>query len=399
MRSFAIFATVSKNEEDLKMSENHFIIPNALQIVIDDLGWMNGRDDRAEGGPSRTGMPRRHCAQDYIAVNELGKALGMRINCAFVIGEWDPDNRLGRLPNFSKYGDRWDNAKYLDREELRRIVEVVNASEYIDLSIHGLMHGYYADFVDNKDASDFFYQENGVKYMIPEEELRARLDAFFGLLEYHGVKKEINSYVPSSALYIFDTMSKILAEYGVKYILQPFVHTDFGGEKPFLVTLENGIITTDRNHFIENHTSIDNVLPWDQCESDFLALPKSKCVIGSHFPNYLHRDPQRNGELTAAIASYVKSCADVFGSMMSRDLAFYSTQALYKRFARTEEKDGTFTVDISGVPNPVGNLGKFYISAKKPIKGCVGGEIRLYETKQTHRTYEVVPSAKILTFF
>ena len=25
-----------------------FIIPNSLQIVIDDLGWINGKDDRAE---------------------------------------------------------------------------------------------------------------------------------------------------------------------------------------------------------------------------------------------------------------------------------------------------------------------------------------------------------------
>ena len=375
----------------------NFIIPNALQIVIDDLGWMNSEDDRKNHGPSRTAMPRNHVSEDYAAINALGKELGMKINCAFVIGEWDPDNRLKALPNFSKYGDAWDNANYLDREELKRIVEVVNASEYIDISIHGLMHGYYMDGVDNYDASDFFYQKNKVKYMLPEAELRARLDAFFGLLEYHGVKKEINSYVPSSALYIFDSMSKILPEYGVKYVLQPFVYTDFGAEKPFLVTTENGIITTDRNHFIENHTSIDNVLPWDQCESDFLALPKSKCVIGSHFPNYLHRDPQRNGELTAAIASYVKSCADDFGSMMSRDLGFYSTQALYQRFAKTEEKNGSFSIDVSAVPMPVGNLGKFYVSAKSPIKTCAGAEISLYETKETHYTYELKPIDDFIT--
>ena len=376
---------------------NNFIIPNALQIVIDDLGWMNSKDDRENKGPSRTAMPRNHVAEDYIAINELGKALGMRINCAFVIGERDPDNRLKKLPHFSKYGVAWDNAKYLDREELKRIVEVVNESEYIDISLHGLMHGYYMDGVDNWDASDFFYLKNKVKFQIPESELRARLDAFFGLLEYHGVKKEINSYVPSSALYIFNSMSKILPEYGIKYVLQPFIYTDFYEKDTFLVTIENGIITTDRNHFIENHTSADNILPWDECESDFGALPKSKCVIGTHFPNYLHRDPKRNGELTAAIATYVKSCADDFGSMMSRDLGFYSTQALYKRFAKTEEKNGIFTIDVSAVPTPIGNLGTFYVSAKTPIENCTGAEIALYETKATHYTYELKPTADIIT--
>ena len=53
-----------------------YIIPNALQIVIDDLGWFNGKNDRENHGPSRTAMPRNHVAEDYLAVNELGRALG-----------------------------------------------------------------------------------------------------------------------------------------------------------------------------------------------------------------------------------------------------------------------------------------------------------------------------------
>ena len=51
------------------------LIPQPLQIVIDDLGWFCGDDDRTNGGASRTGMPRRHCYKDYEAINELGKAL------------------------------------------------------------------------------------------------------------------------------------------------------------------------------------------------------------------------------------------------------------------------------------------------------------------------------------
>ena len=380
---------------------NRFVIPNALQIVIDDLGWMNSKDDRENHGPSRTAMPRKHCAEDYVAVNELGKALGMKINCAFVIGEWDPDNRLKCLPNFSKYGENWDNARYLDREELKKIVDVINDSEYIDISVHGLMHGYYMDGVDNWDLSDFFYQKDQVKYMIPEQELRARLDAFFGLLEYHGVKKEINSYVPSSALYIFDSMSKILPDYGIKYIIQPFVATDFGDEKPFLVTVENGIITTDRYNFIDEvgfEKFKYDIFPWNQCESDFSKLPRATCMVGSHWPNYLHRDPKRSLEMTERTAAYFRSCADAFGSMMSRDLGFYSTQALYKRFAKTEEKGKTFTVDVSEVPMPAGNLGKFYLSAKNPITSYSGCEIKLYETKDTHLTYEVIAKERVMRF-
>ena len=75
----------------------------------------------------------------------------------------------------------------------------------------------------------------------------------------------------------------------------------------------------------------------------------------------------------------------------------YSTQALYKRFAKTEEKNGIFTIDVSAVPTPIGNLGTFYVSAKTPIENCTGAEIALYETKATHYTYELKPTADIIT--
>ena len=46
---------------------------------------------------------------------------------------------------------------------------------------------------------------------------------------------------------------------------------------------------------------------------------------------------------------------------------------------------------------PSGNLGKLYVSAKAPIRNCTGAEISLYETKETHYTYEVVPKESIMT--
>ncbi len=380
---------------------NHFIIPHALQIVIDDFGWINGYDDRAAGGPSRTGIPRKHCAEDYIAVNSLGKALNMKINCAFVLGEWDPDNRLKRIPYFSKYGDGWDNEKYLDKAEMKRIVDTLNASDYIDVSIHGLMHGSHMPGIDNNDSSDFFYQKNRVKYVFGENEVRQKLDAFFGILDYYGVNKTVNSYIPSAALYVPYTLSKIMAEYGIRYIVQPFKSTDFNKADEHLATIDNGIIITDRYNFIsaDGFTRTMDIRPWDEVASDFMALPKATCIVGTHWPNYLHMDPHRSLELTERTAKYFKSCADVFGTILSRDIGHHATQELYKRFARTEEKEGVLTIDISEVPKPIGNLGKFYISAKKPIKGCKGGEIKLYETKETHMTYEIIPTADVITIF
>ena len=83
-------------------------IPVAFQIRIDDVAWHNGSDDRHMGRPSRTGMPRLHCAMDYPVIHELGKALNMKICCAIVLGEWDKDNILRGENCFSWESETWD---------------------------------------------------------------------------------------------------------------------------------------------------------------------------------------------------------------------------------------------------------------------------------------------------
>ena len=134
-----------------------FTIPNPVQIILDELGWFCGSDDRPIGGASRTAMPRCHVAEDYEVVNYIGEQVGMKINCAFILGEWDPDNRLRAIPHLSRFGDKWDNASHLDMERAKRCAQVINNSPYIDFCLHGLNHGYYMDGVDNWDTSDYFY--------------------------------------------------------------------------------------------------------------------------------------------------------------------------------------------------------------------------------------------------
>ena len=151
------------------------IIPRPLQIVVDDLGWFCPNDERTTFGPARTAMTRYHVAEDYEAINYLGEQLGMMINCAFIVGEWDPDNRLRSVKGLSKYGDGWDNAAHLDSKEMARCVEVINSSPYIDFALHGLFHNYYrGDGVYHN--SDYYYHDGDALVMIPEAEVLSICD-------------------------------------------------------------------------------------------------------------------------------------------------------------------------------------------------------------------------------
>lgn len=367
----------------------YILIPRALQIDLDDIGWLNGYDDREQGGPSRTGISRRHVPEDYYALNEVGKRLNMRLNCSIVVGEWDPDNRLADVPYLSKYGKDWDNAAHNPEEEIRRHAEALNNCPYIDVAIHGLLHGYYRNDVDNTDCSDYYYKKDHKLYMVDEAEIRRRLDQFFGILKYYGVNKRVVSFIPPSGLYRWGDLTRILADYGVLYSGPVYRVMEYEGECPHIVGMENGIISYDRDH---------EFVRWYRLNERFGKYPLMKGVMGTHWPNFLHEDPAKNGERLEDAVAYFKACGAQFGTILSRGVDFYATQALYNRFAKCSEDATTLTVDITDVPEAKGKLDCFYLSAKEEITRHTGCEIEVYQRFDDHINYKVTPTAKVMTF-
>ena len=361
------------------------VIPEALQIVIDDLGWFCGDDDRKSGGASRTGMPRRHTHLDYECIDALGRAIGQKIFCAFVVGEWDPDNRLRAISHLSKYGENWDNARFLCKDEMQKVVYAINNAEYIDLGVHGINHGYYMEGVDNHDVSDYYYRINKVRYMVGEEEIRARLDHFFGLLEYYNINKKVTGMVPPSYAYRIDELSYILRDYGIKYVSTPF--RLLKDERYKYIHIENsGIITIDRQK---------DVLDWYEYNADYDVLPEKCGHYGAHWPNFLHIDPKRNMEIVSKAVKYFKRCADNIGCIISKDMRFAVTQSLYYKYAEiTEGVGGTTAINLTKVPEHNEINGVFYVNSEQPITEYQGCEIKEYCRKKGFISYEIKPFEK-----
>lgn len=364
-------------------------IPHCLQITMDDLGWFNGTDDREQGGPSRTGIPRRHCYKDYEAVNKLGELLDMKINCAFVLGEWDPDNRLLDVPHLSKFGKNWNNAAYFNKEEAARCVEAINNAPYIDIAVHGLLHGYYMAGTDNYDASDYYYEIGGKLHLVDETEIRRRLDHFFRLLKDHGIQKKINSFIPPNFTYRWNDLARILKDYGIQYVSTIFETMVYDGEKPTIADIEDcGMVTMDR---------YNNLIEWDVVDADMTQLPATQGIFGVHWPNFLHMDPDRNMETVERAAEYFKACSENFGTILSRDLAFCAAQSLYHRFGKVTHTDTEYVIDLSAIPENPAVEKKFYISTDTPPVRWTGCILREFEVKKGFINYEVLPDGKTVT--
>ena len=371
----------------------NIIIPESLQITMDDVGWFNGPDDRPNGGSARTAMPRRHCAEDYAAINALGERLDMRINCAFVVGDWDPDNRLKHIKYLSKFGDDWNNAAYLGKEEMQAVADTVRNSPYIDIAVHGLQHNYFHPD-HGYTNTDYYYHIGETHVLIPEEEIRARLDAYFDILDHYRIGKKVNSFIPPNFDYIWGSMAHILADYGIRYVSTVFTYPDLqtpeGFVKPALVGVDNcGVITLNRNV---------NRISWREVGSDLDEFPTLAGIFGCHWPNVLHLDQTRNMETVENWARYFLRCADTFGIILSKDIGFAATQTLYREYASVTYSGGTMTVDVSGVPTAPGRRDRFYISARQEITAFTGCQIEVHERRDGFLNYAVTPTSTVMTF-
>lgn len=358
------------------MLAEHITIPAALQLVVDDLGWMIGRDMRWEDEPSRTGMPRNHVLADYQMLEELGKALDMKLMCPFVIGEWDRHNLLRRLPDASRFGRDWDSALYLRQDEAAEIRDFLNQAQYLEIGLHGLLHDRWHDG-KLVGPREFYVPQGNVKNapeeLAPEPVLRAHLDIFFEIYRSWGFNQTIRSFASPSGSYgdswKTDGLARILSEYGIRY----WCNTGFD-----TCLVRSGIIINEK---------AITLAPWEAYDLDPESMPDFDTaqagIVGAHWPNFLRFNPEKNLYNLHAWTGFFKRQAGQFGIILSGDFAFASHQQLYKKMADLHVEDNVCIINLNRVdsqgaadaPQPL------YISIRKGLvpERCVGGLLETYE--------------------
>lgn len=378
------------------MRVSDFAIPKAIQIALDDVGWFYGRDERSIGGPARTGMPRRHVLEDYVILEELGKALDMRIHCLFVIGEWDRKGILARVPNSNRYGKNWKGSEYYDETEAMKILSYLRGSQYIELGVHGLMHDTWDENGNYLDTGEFFLPEGNVRGApekpVADDYLRSHLDAFFEIYDEFDLPYRPRSFsYPRNArnALAVGRPTKILAEYGIRFMANGAMLDQTGNmiERGGIRVLD-GVICGAR---------VKPLCSWEAYDIDPDDLPVRTTDLGGlsgdHWPSLLRYNPKKNLEHLDSWVSFYHRSAEVFGLMLSRDVEFAYFQQIYANLSTIQERDGGIAIDLTKADNafPVGEKPPIYISVKKragPIL-CIGGAISKYEEKNDFTTYKI----------
>ncbi len=383
--------------------KNSVILPSAIQICVDDVGWFTGADSRHAGRPSRTGMVRNHLPEDYIALNEVGKAIGQKLTCPLVLGEWDKENILRGEYGITYEPNTWDRASKLDLKLAEKCFEAAENSEYIEYAYHGVLHGNYTQNGSQITEQECFYYKNpGDKLLStqPEEEIAHRFELFFKIYNMWGFKKKIRTYAaPNSVPGNLTTeevmpLANVLNKNNIPYWINGWKkvigHTEF----------INGIL------YMEKGTNTR--LPWNACDVDPLLLAdcakegdeKIGVIFNSHWPNYLRYHKEYNLERVENWKKFFQRQSEIFGLMVSKDIAFAGNQFIYRTYSKVDVDKNVIKIDVTDAAtiSPIHTFGEFYVSLKNEFvpKEIKGGTFELYETHKEFKTYKIKHTSNII---
>ncbi|MBQ6701845.1 MAG: hypothetical protein IJN17_02710 [Clostridia bacterium] len=388
--------------------KNSVILPSSIQICVDDVGWFTGADSRYAGRPSRTGMTRNHVPEDYIALNEVGKAIGQKITCPLVIGEWDKDNILRGEIGPTYQPKTWDRASTLDIKLAEKCFEAAESSDYIEYAYHGVLHGNYDEKGRQITEQECFYYKNpGDKLLsiLSEDEIAHRFELFFKIYDGWGFKKKIRTHAaPNSMPHNISAeeaqpLVNVLKKHGINYWVngwRRFTGKQETGHTEFI----DGIL------YMEKGTG--NKIPWNACDVDPLLTEdcakegdeKIGIIFNSHWPNYLRYHKEYNLERVENWKKFFERQSEIFGLMVSKDIEFAGNQCIYRNYSTVETEKNVIKIDVTKAASisPKHTFGEFYVSLKNNLvpKDVKGGTIEVYTTHKDFKTYKVKHTENIV---
>ncbi|MBN8650473.1 MAG: hypothetical protein J0L67_03550 [Cytophagales bacterium] len=326
------------------------LFPRPFAFAVDDLGWNEGSDlsQNQIQGPHRAGVKRVFDIHDYQSMVAVGKAVGTRIQCLFILSEMDRENVLAKFPTTTYLRDKWNNSNRVNPDQVEIMNYVRDQAAYMEFGLHGTGHEYWAPGEPQKRAEWYNLTD---KKPWPEQSLREHLECFKKIMSQYGFTKENGhsfpeSFVPCAYSYYWNptgaySLGKLLSEVGVKY-----ANTDFSQIPELNPPKELNGGGFDFGTHVVNRINYGN--SWYQLDK-LPTVPiqdQDSDIIESHWPNWLAQDDFLQAETNARWIDYYKSVQRMPDRYIAKNTEQFHSQWLYKAYTTvTEMPNGSLEID------------------------------------------------------
>lgn len=346
---------------------NKIIFPRAFAFAVDDLGWNEGSDLSMSDpkGPHRTGVRRTFDLRDYDYMIQVGKKVGVRIQCLFILSEMDRENVLAKFPTTTYLREKWNNSFRVNEEQKVIMNYVRDQSAYMEFGLHGTGHEYWAPGDVQKRAE--WYNLND-KQPWPEQSLRDHIQCFKDIMAQYGFTKKNGhsfpeSFVPCAYSYYWNpdgdySLGKLLSESGVKY-----ANTDFSQIPELNPPQDLNGGGFDYGTHVINRINYGN-LWYELAKLPLTPLGEQHTdIIESHWPNWLAQDDFLQSSVTDQWVNYYKTVQQSVNRYVAKNTEQLHSQWLYNHHTAVDETEpGKVIIDNTGMPlqayenNALGNM-------------------------------------------
>ena len=346
---------------------HRILFPRPFAFAVDDLGWNQGSNLSISStpGPHRAGVKRDFDLRDYQYMIHVGKAVGARIQCLFILSEMDRENILAKFPTTTHQREKWNNSIRINDEQRVIMNYVRDQSAYMEFGLHGTGHEYWAPGEPQKRAEWYNLID---KKPWPEESLREHLQCFKDIMTQYGLTRANGhsfpeSFVPCAYSYYWNptgdySLGKLLTEVGVK-----FANTDFSQIPELHPPADINGGDFDFGTHVINRVNYGNV--WHELSSlPSVPLEKQETdIIESHWPNWLAQDDFLQASVTESWIQYYKNVQRKADRYIAKNTEQLHSQWLYKRYTKISEAiPGVVEIDNRQMPaqayrcNTLGNM-------------------------------------------
>lgn len=339
----------------ISAQSSNIIFPRAFAFAIDDMGWNIGNNEGdVDGvGPYRIGLDRKMDVNDYKAVVEVGKSVGVRIQGLFIMSEMDRENILGAYPESTHQGENWDNTANIDSSQIEIMNYVKENAAYLEFGLHGVGHEYWVN--GEKKRAEWYCQQDDHPW--PEETMRNHIELFKQLSAQYGISEENGhsfpeSFVPCAYGYYWNpegeySTGKIMADAGVKYVntLFDYIRELNPPEEPNGGGFDNGVIVVNRINYGNHWYKLDAIPTVD------LSAQESD-MIETHWSNWLAQDDFLQEATNKKFIEYYTKVQSAEDRYVAKNTEQFHSQWLYNKYTRVvEEQAGVVAIDNSAMPD------------------------------------------------